>query len=151
RPGALTLAKLEELLQDVKAPPHARWSALWTLDRLDGGKASRAVILASLKDEDPSVRRQAARQLGTRAVQDAVPDLVKLLVGDPDRSVRFHAATALGRIGQPSAIDSLLASLPEPYLFTRYASFTALNRIGRAQPIAWPEIALGLARDQAPV
>ncbi len=142
---------LETLLQDAKAPAFARWSALWTLDRIDGGNASRAKIVTALQDGDPSMRRQAARQLGTRAAKDAVPPLAKLLENDADRSVRFHAATALGRIGDPAAIESLLAGLKEPDLFTRYATFTALNRIGKAQPKSWATIATGLASDQTPV
>ena len=62
---------------------------------------------AALADTDASVRRQAARQLGNRAVKDAVPELVKLL-GDLDASVRFQASTALGRIGDQSAVKALL-------------------------------------------
>ena len=149
--GSDAVASLQKILQDSNAPTWARWSALWTLDRIDEGKASRQVIVAALNDRDVSVRRQAARELGTRAVKEAVPALVKLLASDTDRSVRFQAATALGRIGQPGAIDGLLASLDETDLFARYAGFTALNRIGKAQPQAWQEIAKGLASDKASV
>jgi putative membrane-bound dehydrogenase-like protein len=145
RASSETVAQLEKLLQDERAPAEARWSALWTLDRIDSGKASRQVIMAALRSGDASVRRQAARQLGTRAAKKAVPQLLSLLAQDADLAVRFHAATALGRIGEPAAVDGLLASLAEADLFTRYASFTALNRIGRAQPKAWPAIAAALA------
>jgi putative membrane-bound dehydrogenase-like protein len=151
RPAAETVAELEKLFQDAKAPAFARWSALWTLDRIDEGKASRSIIRAALKDSDVSVRRQAARQLGTRAVKEAVADLTKLLSEDNDRSVRFQAATALGHIGQPAAVDALLASLSETDLFTRYAEFNALNRIGRAQPEAWAKIVAGLNSDETRV
>jgi putative membrane-bound dehydrogenase-like protein len=151
RPAAETVAELEKLFKDANAPAFARWSALWTLDRIDEGKASRSIIRAALKDSDVSVRRQAARQLGTRAAKDAVTDLAKLLAEDDDRSVRFQAATALGHIGQPAAVDALLASLTETDLFTRYAEFNALNRIGRAQPEAWTKIAAGLNSDETRV
>ena len=56
---------------------------------------------------------------------------------DPDASVRFQAATALGRIGEPSAIPALRTALEEPDLFVRYAVFTALHRIGTNKPSAW--------------
>ena len=56
---------------------------------------------------------------------------------DADASVRFQAATALGRIGDPQAVPGLVEALDEADLFARYAAFTALNRIGRADPTAW--------------
>ena len=79
---------LVKVLQDQESkPPEARWSAIWTLDRIDSGKAGRAAIIAALDDADLSVRRQAARQLGERAAREATPSLVKLM-NHPDRSVR---------------------------------------------------------------
>jgi putative membrane-bound dehydrogenase-like protein len=148
RANADIVASLIKLLSDKKASNEARWSALWTLDRIDGGRTSQSAILAALRSDNASLRRQVARQLGTRGVKEAVPQLLELLAKDSDQSVRFHAATALGHIGDPGAVDGLLASLTETDLFTRYASFTALGRIGRAQPQAWPAIAMGLTSDQ---
>ena len=69
----------------------------------------------------------------------------------PDRSVRFQAATALGRIGDLQGVSGLLPALDETDLFARYASFTALNRIGRSEPRAWPAIAMGLDSDKAAI
>lgn len=142
--GAAAIEAVSAVLADAKAPPHARWSAIWTLDAVDGGTASAAAVTKALADADASVRRQAARQLGNRAVKSAAPELVKLL-SDADRSVRFQAATALGRIGSRDAVPSLLKALDQTDLFARYATFTALNRIGRADPAAWPQIVAGLA------
>src|SRR5439155_8764459 len=113
---------------------------IWALDAIGvGGKA----ILAALQDHDPSVRRQAARQLGTRRVTAAAESLVALLK-DEDLTVRFHAATALGRIGAVSAIPALQSAIDEKDLFARYAAFHALNRIGRTNGSAWAEIVKGL-------
>jgi len=117
---------LVRLLQDDKARAYARWSAIWTLDRIDEG---RLAILAALGDADPSVRRQAARQLGTRPDKDATGPLIKLLE-DSDRSVRFQAATALGRIGDLDCARMLITMLDETDLFCRYAAFTGIHRIG---------------------
>src|SRR5262249_62102181 len=104
-PGVVPL--LVKVLQDKAKPPAARWSAIWTLDRIDGGKAGRAAVIASLDDADLSVRRQAARQLGDRAAREAIPSLVKGM-RHPDRSMRFQAATALGRIGDVQVVGALL-------------------------------------------
>jgi putative membrane-bound dehydrogenase-like protein len=130
--------ELLAVLASGKAP--AKWHAIWALDAIGAGGTS---IQAALKDGDPSVRRQAARELGTRRVAEAAGGLVALLE-DEDLSVRFHAATALGRIGAASAIPALQASLDGKDLFARYAAFHALNRIGRADSSAWPEIVKGL-------
>lgn len=147
--GAEAVPALEKLVADTKAPAFARWTAIWTLDRMAEGQG-RAAIVAALADADPSVRRQAARQLGGRQAIDAVAALSKLL-SDDDRSVRFQAATALGRIGDPKAVAPLLDELVDDDLFARYAAFTALHRIGSAQPKAWSAIAGGLASDKTPV
>lgn len=145
--GAEAVEAVTAVLADPKAPPRARWSAIWTLDAI-GGKVATDAVLKVLTDADASVRRQAARQLGNRGVKDAVPALTKLL-DDKDASVRFHAATALGRIGDASAMTALQKVLGQTDLFARYAAFTALNRIGRASPTAWPQIVSGLT-DTAP-
>ncbi len=146
--GAEATAALTRLLADKTTPATSRWNAIWTLDAMDGGKAGRDAILAALADPEPSVRRQAARELGTRHAGEAVEPLIGLLGSDSplgaDPSVRFQAATALGRIGDVKAVGPLLKQLGEPDLFTRYAVFTALNRIGRADRAAWPLIAVGL-------
>ncbi|OWK43976.1 PVC-type heme-binding CxxCH protein [Fimbriiglobus ruber] len=148
--GQEAIEPVTALLNDAKAPAFARWSAIWTLDAIDGGKSSRTAIIAALKDDDASVRRQAARQLGTRAAREATSELTKLLVGE-DASVRFQAAAALGRIGDKAAVPALQSALGQSDLFSRYAAFTALNRIGRADPSAWPAIVAGLASEASAI
>src|SRR5439155_26394148 len=108
--------ELEAVVSRGKAP--AVWHAIWALDALGGSPT----IQAALKDADPSVRRQAARQLGTRKVKEATDALVTLLK-DSELTVRFQAATALGRIGNPAAIPALQEALEEKDLFARYAAF----------------------------
>jgi putative membrane-bound dehydrogenase-like protein len=139
------IAQLTALLRDPRASAHARWHALWALDAIDQGESAGRAILAAAGDPDPSVRRQAIRQLGTRRV----PELTALLASglkDSDGSVRFQAATALGRSGRPSAIPVLLDALDDQDLVACYSVFTALNRIGRADDRSWPAIAKGLKR-----
>jgi putative membrane-bound dehydrogenase-like protein len=148
--GADVIPSVVNILQDKTKPREARWSAIWTLDRIDGGKAGRAAIVASLEDADTSVRRQAARQLGDRGAREAIPGLVKLMTHS-DRSVRFQAATALGRIGDVQGVPALLAALDDADLFARYASFTGLRRIGWSESKAWPAIIAGLDSNQATI
>lgn len=148
--GAAAIPPVKAILADTAAPAYARWSAIWALDAIDGGAAARTAIASALVDADPSVRRQAARQLGARAAADAVPLLANRLA-DADASVRFHAATALGRIGDKRAVAPLLRALAESDLYARFAAFTALNRIGRADPTAWPGIVAGLGNADAAV
>jgi putative membrane-bound dehydrogenase-like protein len=125
--------------------------ALWALDALDCSRrdgepaiASRESLRLFLSTTNIALGRQAIRQLGLRRVRAAVPALLRALKHDIEISLRFHAATALGRIADTNAIPDLLAELDEPDLFTRFAAFTALNRIGRAHDSAWPAIVIGL-------
>ena len=74
--------------------------------------AGRAAIIAAASDGDPSVRRQALRQLGTRRVREA-GGAVKDRLSDVDAGVRFQASVALGRIGDPAAIPALIEALGE--------------------------------------
>jgi putative heme-binding domain-containing protein len=136
--------KLASLLKDTKAPPCARWSAIWTLDAIDGGKKERKVILSALKDKDATVQAQAARELGTRQVKKAVGPLIAML-DSTNAALRFRAATALGRIGDRDAIKPLEQALAQKDLFARYAAFKALNRIGLSDAKAWPQIVEGFA------
>jgi putative membrane-bound dehydrogenase-like protein len=135
--------ELEAVLATGKAP--AKWHAIWALDAVGAGHPS---IAAALKDPDPSVRRQAARQLGTRKADAAA---VYPLLQDPDPTVRFHAATALGRIGDTCGLLGLQHLLEEKDLFVRYAAFKALNRLGRAHPDHWSEIVAGLQSPKAAI
>ncbi len=143
---------LVALLADPGAPERARWSAIWTLDRIDAGKSGRSAIMSVLKDDkvEMSVRMQAARQLGTRAAKEAVPALISTL-NSGDAALRFRSATALGRVGETAAVQPLLDKLTETDLFTHFAIFNALNRIGKTNPSAWEGIVKGLSSDRPEV
>jgi putative membrane-bound dehydrogenase-like protein len=146
--GAEAVGPLVTLLNDSSASKEARWSAIWTLDRIDNGRAGREAIIALLNNPqvDVSIRMQAARQLGTRKAHEAIAPLTAAL-NDSNAAMRFKAATALGRIGDPQPVPALLNKLTDTDLFARYAVFTALNRIGRASPTAWEPIVQALSSD----
>ncbi|HEY7119474.1 MAG TPA: HEAT repeat domain-containing protein [Tepidisphaeraceae bacterium] len=150
--GNSVVPALVALLNDANAPKYARWHAIWTLDRIDNGKAGRESIIALLTNPevDVTIRMQAARQLGTRRAKEAVNALVAAL-SDSDAAMRFRAATALGRIGDPQAVTALIDKLTEKDFFTHYAIFNALNRIGRQAPEAWDKIVAALSSDKEAV
>ena len=143
---------LRAVLKDGAAPPHARWHAIWALDGIGSHLAGCTANALVLQDQtgDPSVRRQAAKWFGTRRIRGATAILSDAL-RDPDASVRFHAATALGRIGYALSVEKAISSLAENDFFTGYALVHALNRIGRADSKAWPVIVTGLSSDDAVV
>lgn len=66
-------------------------------------------LAMSLSDKNAFVRAQAARALGVngQAASLTVPALVKLLDGDSDAEVKRQSATALGSIGDRSALQAL--------------------------------------------
>jgi putative membrane-bound dehydrogenase-like protein len=150
--GAEAMPMLIALLKDSKAPAHARWHAIWTMDLIDQGKAGREAIISVLSDAsaDVSVRMQAARQLGTQKAAQATQPLMAAL-NDPDAAMRFRAATALGRIGNVAAAQPLLDHLTETDFFTHFAMFTALHRIALADPSAWGPIVKGLSASSTQV
>ncbi|MEN3334937.1 MAG: hypothetical protein V7641_4302 [Blastocatellia bacterium] len=79
-----------------------------------------APLILALTDKSAFVRAHAAAALGVngRAAAQAVPHLVKLLTTDEDHEARRQAATALGRIGEPSALPALerAEQSSDPYL-----------------------------------
>jgi putative membrane-bound dehydrogenase-like protein len=131
---SVRLAAQRELKEDVLArvtDERARWHAIWITTNL-------TALRACLKHELPSIRRQALRRNLLPASD------VRKCLADPDASVRFHAATALGKIGAAADIAPLQNLLADSDAVVRYAAFTALNHIGRAHPDTWAVIYEGL-------
>jgi putative membrane-bound dehydrogenase-like protein len=84
----------------------------------------------ALESPDPNLRRQALRVLASRGSGS-----IEARLADKDPSVRFHAATAIGRIGDESAVPALLRVADDPDVWVRYAISKALNRIGAWEPM----------------
>ena len=76
------------------------------LDRLGAVEAARR----QAKSKRAGMRAEAGEFLGESGSPEAVRDLVELLQ-DPDAKVRWAAARGLGRLGHPSAVPALLASI----------------------------------------
>ncbi|MBI3867336.1 MAG: HEAT repeat domain-containing protein [Verrucomicrobia bacterium] len=136
---------LVSLLQNPTSPALARCHALWALDAIDGGESARPAITAALYSLEPSLRRQAARQLGTRRVRGATEELSGRLA-DEEPSVRLQAVIALGRIADIAsyrAIREFLETEPSDE-FLRFATITTLNKLAQAHPAFWPRLVSGL-------
>jgi putative membrane-bound dehydrogenase-like protein len=141
--------QLTALATDTTEKPHARWHALWALDADDdssvaplGRADSSAARLAAL-DANASVRRQALRVLARHPSADSSM-LMTQAFNNADPSVRLAVAIGLGRVGSPEDVPSLIRKLDESDFFTRYAVFTAINRVGMKHAAAWKLIVEGL-------
>ena len=90
--------------------------------------------IAALKDEDWSIREEAATMLGTLRDPRAVAPLVSVL-RDGDRAVRDAASTALLAIGEP-AVTTLGACLSDPVLTVQELASSVLATIADARVLA---------------
>lgn len=88
-------------------------------------------LARALTDKSEFVRAQSARALGAngRAAVRAVPNLIRALTSDSEYEVKRQAASALGEIGDSSALPALEAArrAHDPYLSS--AALTAIEKI----------------------
>ncbi|MGB0580483.1 MAG: PVC-type heme-binding CxxCH protein [Limisphaerales bacterium] len=105
--GNRALKSLTEKLhtKDVRT----RRNAVWALTRIRTPEARKAVHFA-LNDEDFSVRLTATRSIATHRDSSANWWLKKHVIED-EPAIRRECATALGRIGDRSAVRTLLKAL----------------------------------------
>ncbi len=139
-------------------------NAVYAVSRMPDSEKQRLsnAIISELKDEDMSVRRNAARALGAignsrvvkvledgskeedtsarmnaTSVLGAICDAgaieaLEEALKDEDTSVRGDAARALGTIGDTGAVESLKEALKDGDTFVRRSVAVALGRIGDA-------------------
>lgn len=84
--------------------------------------------LAALRDDEPAMRRDAARKLGRRGNREAVRPLCDALQ-DENWRVRSNAARSLGIIGDPWAVEPLIAALDDRMTTVRREAAKALGNI----------------------
>lgn len=142
--------------------PERRWWAVRALARV-GGEAATGLLLSAAADRDESVRAAAMFALGERAApravvallfaladpseylgrlasdalihigRPAVPGLIRALGQDAEARVRIHAARALARIGDTSAIPALFKALDDDSAMVQHWAEEGLERMGVGQ------------------
>ena len=106
----------------------AAWATLEKLRRLDVAKDT--VLIAALTDPDPRVREFAIRRVGDRRLRDAVDPLCKGLETEPEPTLVLRTIGALMAIGDPRAVEPLIAvSLQKDPAFVMQVVF-AVGAIG---------------------
>lgn len=94
--------------------------ALATASASHDSDAKHAQLLAA-------VRRNAARLVGLKRIEELMPGLVPLALSDPELSVRRAAALSLARLDEPELYDEIVKSLHKTATAT--AAQTALSNI----------------------
>jgi len=110
------------------------------------GEGVIELLIDRLESEDFEIRRAAVSVLGRLGYRQATPALIKVLETDP--MIRVEAAQALARIGDESALDSLLNLIGDTDGSVRQAVVGALNSIGSAR---MPQLIKPLLRDERPL
>jgi HEAT repeat protein len=119
-PDANSRQAIETLLfQDPD--PSVRAAAATTLSAL-GGPSEIPTLIKALENQSAEVRRAVAVELGilrrvraseTLVLSKSVDALIAVATSDPDAEVRIQAATSLGQLGDPKAIEPLVSHLPD--------------------------------------
>ncbi len=114
-----------------------RRNALWTLSQISHTEA-RAAVRAALSCQNNSLRHVALHSVGLHRDAEALSALSSIVVSD-EPALRLKAAEALGRIGDSTAVPTLLESLRRGVAdrFLEHSLIYALIRIDdRASTLA---------------
>ena len=93
------------VIRDVKRGESTRYSAIGFAS---AGPRTFQALRDALKSDQAKTRMAAAQSLGAigKDAKDAVPDLLEIVLHDPDKLVRIYAANSLGQIG-PGAREAV--------------------------------------------
>jgi hypothetical protein len=123
--GAPRLAELLGTAPDSIVRARAA-SALAALN----GPLSQPALARALGDSAPEVRVQAVRALRSVDGARAIPALGRVLLTDPDVTVRRAAAQMLGSLQEPAATSALSVAAEDADALVRREVTRALNRRG---------------------
>ncbi|QTN32319.1 c-type cytochrome [Akkermansiaceae bacterium] len=124
--GRKAIAELNEVATSWAAPQLARIHAVWALTQI-GGYYEKAMHSFCSSDDD-ELRAQAAKHAG-ETIKGRNHALTTLLA-DRSPRVRFHAATAIWKTGDATAIDAVITLLAEndnKDAYLRHAGVLALT------------------------
>ncbi|WP_433012401.1 HEAT repeat domain-containing protein [Kribbella sp. CA-294648] len=95
----------------AESDPNVAGALRWALARAGGdGVAS---VVAGVYSDDVAVRRRAVLAVAAMADAPGATAALADALGDPDPTVRRHAALAMGKLGSPAAVPTLVAMIVE--------------------------------------
>lgn len=103
------------------------------IDKMEEKRDVKGLIL-TLKDDDETIRKEAARALGNLGSSQAIEPLT-ITLQDPDKGVREEAINALGKIDDPQVIKPLAYALDSQFISLRWKAAQALGKIGSQEAI----------------
>jgi HEAT repeat protein len=130
--GPRAVPALIDALGDESSANMRVWAAQ-ILGRI-GVVSAEAPLVQRLRDRSEQVRMSAAEALGNLRLPQSTRELMHLALHDPVGPVRAEAARALGRIGDESSLDALLALLSDPDFWTRMRVIEAIELIRPRDP-----------------
>ncbi|HEY6802356.1 MAG TPA: HEAT repeat domain-containing protein [Pyrinomonadaceae bacterium] len=142
--GWLRGPAVDRTLVRLLGEPSVRSEVLEAL--IQHGEGVISLLIDQLSAEDIETRGAAITALGRLGYRKATPALAKALETDP--LLRIEAATALARIGDEGALDSLLNLIGDPDGAVRQAVVGALNSIGSSR---MAQLIKPLLRDERPL
>jgi DNA-binding transcriptional MerR regulator len=95
----------------AESDPHVAGALRWALARSGGDGV--AALAAGLHAEDAGIRRRAVLAIAEMAEAPGATAVLADALGDPDPTVRGHAALALGRQGVAAAVPTLVGMVVE--------------------------------------
>ncbi len=107
--------------------PTIQWHAAEALGTL--GSRATPLLLEALHSANSTIRLGAVEAFGTIRDIPSVDPLIRVMVQDPVLEVRWAAALALGEIGSPDAIPSLVRLLRADSRYLRYGAAQALLKM----------------------
>ncbi len=127
----------------IKALDDEKWRVRWYAAEIlgeIGDKSAVNPLIKTFNDENSGVRSNCTIAL-VEIGEESVKPLIKALKND-NWQVRWHAAEALGGIGDENAVDSLAKSLDDENPLVKKTAATSLGNIGNVNAVKFLKKAL---------
>ena len=141
---------IKEVIQNVESNIRSiKFNSILVLGEIGEKSGSNAVpvITSCLKDDDWSIRREAARSLGKigRSSQPAITELSSL-ISDEESTIRLAVVSSLGLIGKasPESINTLKKGLKDKNELVRAEAAKAIGLFGAEAFDLIPDLMNGL-------